>query len=60
MSPDTAIAFGKAGGLGVLDLEGLWTRYDDPLPLLEGSRQLRGPQRPAGCRRSTRNRSSPT
>ena len=34
MSPDTAIAFGKAGGLGVLNLEGLWTRYDDPEPLL--------------------------
>src|SRR6266511_1374152 len=35
MSPATAIALGKAGGLGVLNLEGLWTRYDDPAPLLE-------------------------
>ncbi len=35
MSPDTAIALGKFGGLGVLDLEGLWTRYDDPTSLLE-------------------------
>ncbi|WP_084124412.1 GuaB3 family IMP dehydrogenase-related protein [Demequina sp. NBRC 110054] len=35
MSPDTAIALGQHGGLGVLDLEGLWTRYDDPQPLLE-------------------------
>ena len=34
MSPATAIALGQAGGLGVLDLEGLWTRYDDPEPLL--------------------------
>jgi IMP dehydrogenase len=34
MSPDTAIALGRLGGLGVLDLEGLWTRYDDPGPLL--------------------------
>jgi IMP dehydrogenase len=34
MSPATAIALGKHGGLGVLDLEGLWTRYDDPEPLL--------------------------
>jgi IMP dehydrogenase len=34
MSPDTAIALGRLGGLGVLDLEGLWTRYDDPEPLL--------------------------
>ena len=30
VSPDTAIAIGKMGGLGVLNLEGLWTRYDDP------------------------------
>ncbi len=34
MSPATAIEFGNLGGLGVLDLEGLWTRYDDPEPLL--------------------------
>ena len=34
MSPETAVQFGKAGGLGVLDLEGLWTRYDDPSNLL--------------------------
>ena len=33
-SPQTAIALGRFGGLGVLDLEGLWTRYDDPAPLL--------------------------
>ncbi|GAA2080298.1 GuaB3 family IMP dehydrogenase-related protein [Aeromicrobium tamlense] len=35
MSPETAIALGKFGGLGVLNLEGLWTRYEDPRPLLE-------------------------
>ena len=35
MSPETAIALGKYGGLGVLNLEGLWTRYDDPEPLLD-------------------------
>jgi IMP dehydrogenase len=34
MSPRTAIALGRAGGLGVLNLEGVWTRYDDPEPLL--------------------------
>jgi IMP dehydrogenase len=34
MSTATCIALGRAGGLGVLDLEGLWTRYDDPEPLL--------------------------
>jgi IMP dehydrogenase len=35
MSPATVGEVGRAGGLGVLDAEGLWTRYDDPLPLLE-------------------------
>ncbi|MBB6335308.1 GuaB3 family IMP dehydrogenase-related protein [Schaalia hyovaginalis] len=35
MSPDTAIAFGRLGGIGVLDLNGLWTRYEEPEPLLE-------------------------
>jgi IMP dehydrogenase len=34
MSPESAIRFGKLGGLPVLDLEGLWTRYDDPTYLL--------------------------
>ena len=34
MSPATAALLGQLGGLGVLDLEGLWTRYDDPAPLL--------------------------
>ena len=42
MSPATAVAFGRAGGLGVLDLEGLWTRYDDPAPLLEEVASLSG------------------
>ncbi|EMY35452.1 inosine 5-monophosphate dehydrogenase [Arthrobacter crystallopoietes BAB-32] len=35
MSPATAITMGKLGGLGVLNLEGLWTRYEDPQPLLD-------------------------
>lgn len=35
MSPETAIAFGKLGGLGVLNLEGLWTRYENPQPVLD-------------------------
>jgi IMP dehydrogenase family protein len=35
VSPSTAITIGKLGGLGVLNLEGLWTRYADPEPLLE-------------------------
>ena len=35
VSPATAIAIGQLGGVGVLNLEGLWTRYDDPEPLLD-------------------------
>ncbi len=35
MSPSSVIALGKLGGLGVLDLEGLWTRYEDPTQQLE-------------------------
>ena len=34
-SPATAIEIGRLGGVGVLNLEGVWTRYDDPEPLLE-------------------------
>lgn len=30
ISPETAIAIGKLGGLGVLNLEGLWSRYENP------------------------------
>src|SRR4051812_44848945 len=33
ISPETAIAVGNAGGLGVLNAEGLWTRYEDPEPI---------------------------
>ncbi len=43
MSPESVVAFGQAGGLGVLDLEGLWTRYDDPGPLLAEVSALPGP-----------------
>jgi IMP dehydrogenase len=35
MSPATAIELGRLGGIGVLDLEGLWTRYEDPDPMLK-------------------------
>ena len=35
ISPRSAIEIGKLGGLGVLNLEGLWTRYEDPMPLFE-------------------------
>jgi IMP dehydrogenase len=42
MSPETAIALGRFGGLGVLNLEGLWTRYDDPTDLLTEVAGLEG------------------
>ena len=35
VSPATAIEIGRIGGVGVLNLEGLWTRYEDPESLLE-------------------------
>ena len=44
MSPQSAVAFGQHGGLGVLDLEGLWTRYDDPSELLAEVAALQGAQ----------------
>ena len=34
ISPATAIKIGQLGGLGVLNLEGLWTRYEDPDAIL--------------------------
>ncbi|MBU2694487.1 GuaB3 family IMP dehydrogenase-related protein [Nocardioides sp. WV_118_6] len=42
MSPKTAVEFGRYGGLGVLNLEGLWTRFADPEPLLEEVAGLQG------------------
>ncbi|CAB4682498.1 unannotated protein [freshwater metagenome] len=35
MSIETAIEVGKLGGIGVLNLEGLWTRYENPMPLYD-------------------------
>jgi len=35
VSPATAIEIGKLGGLAVLNLEGLQTRYEDPDPIFE-------------------------
>src|SRR3954452_12703105 len=43
VSPATAITFGQLGGLGVLNLEGLWTRYEDPTDLLQEVSELEGP-----------------
>ncbi|MGI8750858.1 MAG: GuaB3 family IMP dehydrogenase-related protein [Acidimicrobiales bacterium] len=35
VSPATAIELGRLGGVGVLNLEGVWTRYEDPDGLLD-------------------------
>ncbi|MFB9237397.1 GuaB3 family IMP dehydrogenase-related protein [Plantactinospora siamensis] len=35
MSPSSAAALSRLGGLGVLNVEGLWTRYEDPAKLFE-------------------------
>ena len=35
VSPQTAVQIGKLGGLAVLNLEGLQTRYEDPEPILD-------------------------
>jgi IMP dehydrogenase len=40
VSPATAIEIGRLGGVGVLNLEGLWTRYEDPDTLLEEIAEL--------------------
>jgi IMP dehydrogenase len=43
VSPQTAIEIGRLGGLAVLDLEGLWTRYENPEPLLAEIAELDEP-----------------
>jgi IMP dehydrogenase len=35
VSPSTAALIGRLGGLACLNLEGLWTRYEDPEPIYE-------------------------
>src|SRR5881409_1136846 len=35
VSPTTAIEVGNLGGLACLNLEGLWTRYEDPEPIYD-------------------------
>jgi len=40
LSPVTAIQIGKLGGLGVLNLEGLWSRYEDPAPYYQEIAEL--------------------
>jgi len=40
VSPATAIEVGRLGGVGVLNLEGLWTRYENPDPLFDEIAEL--------------------
>lgn len=40
VSPETAIKIGQLGGVAVLNLEGLWTRYEDPEPILDEIAEL--------------------
>jgi IMP dehydrogenase len=40
ISPSTAIELGQLGGFGVLNLDGLWTRYEDPIALFDEIREL--------------------
>jgi len=35
VSPQTAVLIGQLGGLACLNLEGLWTRYEDPESIYE-------------------------
>jgi IMP dehydrogenase len=46
-SPATAIEMGRLGGVGVLNLEGLWTRHDDPDACLERIASLDDSEVPA-------------
>ena len=58
VSPQAAIELGKLGGLGVLNLEGIYTRYAQADSSSRRSRSCRRSRPRAGCRRSTRGRSS--
>ena len=40
VSPETAVAIGTLGGLACLNLEGVWTRYEDPEPIYEEIAEL--------------------
>ena len=40
MSPATVVTLGRLGGLGVLNVEGLWCRYEDPTKILESLARL--------------------
>ena len=42
VSPATSVTVGRLGGLAVLNLEGLWTRYEDPEPVFAEVASLSG------------------
>ena len=58
VSPKSAGIIGRLGGLAVLNLEGIWSRYEDADAQLERISRLPAPRRRARCRRSTGSRSS--
>ena len=60
VSPETAKIIGKLGGLAVLNLEGIWTRFEDAAQSSSASRSSPRTLPRARCRRSTRSRSSPS
>ncbi len=58
VSPETAGIIGKLGGLGVLNLEGIWTRYEDAERAARADRAAaQGAAPPRRCSASTRSRS---
>ena len=58
VSPKTAAAINKLGGLGVLNLEGIWSRYEDADEQLARIAAAPPEPRPSSCRRSIPSRSS--
>ena len=54
VSPETAGIIGKLGGLAVLNLEGIWTRYEDPTRSSSASPSCPRTRPPRRCSASTR------
>ncbi len=48
VSPTVAGLIGRLGGIGVLNIEGLWTRYEDPAPAYEAIRSA-SPDKATAC-----------
>ena len=60
VSPETAGVIGKLGGLAVLNLEGIFCRYEDADAQLERISTFSRTSPRARCRTSTASRSSPS